>query len=279
MIAKEVRTDYHPPVRCRRVGNLAEHGLGNYPDAREWYFGPDMKRDPNRHAQDLFNGIAAGYDTLAELCSFFQYGRWRRHLLSRLGPHSGDTVLDLCTGTGGVAIALARKFHGQVVGVDLSPEMLGHAQRNLQRTALTPRISLVLSRAEELPFQDHTFDAVCFTFLLRYVAEPLNALAEVVRVLKPGGRLASLEFGVPQRLVLRGMWRVYTHYVMPVLTRPISPGWRYVGGFLGPSIARFSRTHSPEKIAELWREVGVDGVEIQRLSLGSAVVMWGTRRG
>ena len=238
-----------------------------------------MDGSRNRHAQGLFGGIAAGYDTLAELYSFLQYGRWRRFLLSQLTPQPGSMVLDLCTGTGGVAMALARRFQGcVVVGVDLSPDMLACARRKVQRTPLAQRVSLVMGQAERLPFPDDTFDVVCFTFLLRYVDDPAATLGEIVRVLKPGGRLGSLEFGVPEHAVLRLLWRVYTHQVLPLLTWPVSPGWRSVGAFLGPSIARFYRTLDPLGLVQLWEERGVDNVRVQRLSLGGALVMWGTRR-
>ena len=239
---------------------------------------PEMGYSRNLHAQGLFDGIAAGYDTLAEICSFSQYGRWRRFLLSRLALQPEDTVLDLCTGTGGVAIALAQRMEGRVVGVDLSPKMLASARRRLQGTPLALRIPLVLGQAESLPFPDDTFDAVCFTFLLRYVDAPAATLVEIVRVLKPGGSLASLDFYVPQNTVLRGLWRFYTLRALPLLTWPISPGWRYVGGFLGPSIAGFYRVHSRAALVRLWEDVGMTDVRSQTLSLGGALVMSGTRR-
>jgi demethylmenaquinone methyltransferase/2-methoxy-6-polyprenyl-1,4-benzoquinol methylase len=236
-----------------------------------------MAEDKNRHAQGLFDGIAAGYDSLAELFSFLQYGRWRRFLVSQLGTAPDDMVLDLCTGTAGVAVAVARRFRSQVVGVDLSGEMLLRARRKVRGMGLTARVPLVVGRAESLPFREECFDAVCFTFLLRYVQDPEATLREVTRVLKPGGRLASLEFAVPDHGVARRLWLLYTRGAMPLLSWPLSPGWRRVGAFLGPSIEGFYEAHHWEQLQGIWERAGIGGVRTRRLSWGGAVVMWGRK--
>ncbi len=236
-----------------------------------------MDGDKNKFAIHLFDGIAPKYDRLAQILSLFQYGRWRRFLVSRLSPSFPDTVLDLCTGTAGVAVEVRRSMAGRVVGVDLSPQMLQHAQAFLRRTGAASRVALILGRAESLPFPDRCFDRVCFTFLLRYVDDPQSTLTEVVRVLKPGGRLVSLDFAVPQKVVVRGLWYTYTRLLLPLVSRWVSSGWREVGAFLGPSISRFYRTYSLEDLEAMWRSVGVRDVESKTLSLGGAVVMWGTK--
>ncbi len=197
--------------------------------------------------------------------------------MSHLPRHPTGTVLDLCTGTAGVAIQMAQQTGGRVVGVDLSPGMLRQAHARLRPIAAGEKIALLLGRAESLPFPDRCFDAVCFTFLLRYVDDVPATLAEVVRVLKPGGCLASLEFGVPRRMAIRGLWYAYTRFLLPLTSRWVSSGWREVGAFLGPSISRFYRTHNLEELKDAWRDVGVGDVEVRSLSLGGAVVMWGTK--
>ena len=236
-----------------------------------------MDGDGNRFAIRLFDGIASRYDRWAQIFSLYQYERWRHFLVSRLPRCSTGTVLDLCTGTAGVAIRIAQRTGGRVVGVDLSPGMLHQAHARLSSTAAGEKIALLSGRAESLPFPDRCFDAVCFTFLLRYVDDVPATLAEVVRVLKPGGYLASLEFGVPRRMAIRGLWYAYTRLLLPLASRWVSSGWREVGGFLGPSISRFYRTHNLDELKAVWRNVGVDDVEIKSLSLGGAVVMWGTK--
>lgn len=231
----------------------------------------------NLHARGTFDGIAAGYDVLAEVFSFFQYRRWRRCLVSRLDVGSGDSVIDLCTGTAGVAMQVAGAYQSRVIGVDLSKGMLASAQTNLAKAGLQSKISLAMGRAETLPFADACADAVCVTFLLRYVEAPEATMREIVRVLKPGGQLTFLEFSVPDNPIARWLWRVYTMGVMPVAARVLSSGWRYVGGFLGPSITRFYDTFPMERLSQAWMNAGIRDLRVQRLSFGSAVVMWGTK--
>ena len=239
---------------------------------------PGMDYSRNRHARQLFDGIVDRYDLLATMFSFLQYGRWRRYLVSRLNVRPGDIVMDLCTGPAGVAMEIAGTFGSQVVGVDLSTQMLHRARRKVSRAGLGDNIDLLTGRAEGLAFSNACFDAACFTYLLRYVDDPEATLREIVRVLKPGGRLVSLEFGVPDNRVVRGLWHVYTRGVLPIAARLISPGWGDVGAFLGPSIAHFYRSYPLEKIQQMWGNVGITDVQVKRLSLGGAVVMWGTKR-
>lgn len=231
----------------------------------------------NWHAARLFDGIASGYDLLAELLSGFQYGRWRRALVSRMTAGPDDTVIDVCTGTAGVAMAVARAKGARVAGVDLSPHMLAAARSKVAGSEVKDRVELALGRAEDLPLADGSADVVCFTFLLRYINNPAAIIGELVRVLRPGGQLISLEFAVPENPLLRGLWKLYAGSIMPPLTLFLSPGWRYVGAFLSPSITRFYAAYSVEDIVRLWREAGVADVRIHRLSFGSGVMMWGTK--
>lgn len=231
----------------------------------------------NQHVQQLFDGIAEQYDLLAEAFSFFQNGRWRSFLVSRLQVSSKERVMDLCTGTGSVAVEIAQNSDCVVVGVDLSREMLVRARKKILRSGLEDRIPLLMGTAECLPFPNGCFDAVCFTYLLRYVEDPEATMKEIVRVLKPQGRLVSLEFGVPQNSVARGLWYVYTRGFLPLTARFISYQWHEVALFLGRSISGLHRSYSVERIRQTWSDLGTRDVEVKRLSFGAAVVMWGTR--
>ena len=233
----------------------------------------------NHQARQLFDGIAAQYDWVPDLFSFFQYQHWRRYLVSRLQAGPDATVLDLCTGTAGVAIQTARTHHCRVIGVDLSPKMLSRAQHNLSRFGLTSQVALVMGRAESLAFADDCLDAVCLTFLLRYVDDPESTMLEIIRVLKPGGRLLSLEFGVPPNPIARVLWHVYTRAVLPMAGALVSRGWRNVGAFLGPSICHLYQSYTEDNLRELWHRLGILDVQVKRLSLGGAVVVWGTKLG
>src|ERR1700682_3852361 len=151
----------------------------------------------NTFAAELFHGLPARYDFLAELLSFGQNRRWRKELVNRIVACDARLVLDVATGTAGVAIALAQRTGADVTGIDISEQMLERGRRRVGSEGLSSRIRLEAGRAEELAFADASFDAVSFTYLLRYVDDPVATTAELVRVLRPGGVMASLDFFVP----------------------------------------------------------------------------------
>ena len=222
-------------------------------------------------ARSLFAPLGPTYDRYAALLSFGQDPRWRRFLVSRIVAGPGDRVLDVATGTGAVARELIRRHGCTVVGLDQSPEMLAEARRRLGGD-----VELVEGRAEELPFADESFDALTFTYLLRYVDDPAATLKELARVVRSGGTVASLEFAVPRGL-WRPAWELYVRVGLPAAGRVLSPGWHEVGRFLGPSIRDFYARFPLPRVLQLWGEAGIEDVRAQRLSLGGGVVIWGRR--
>jgi demethylmenaquinone methyltransferase/2-methoxy-6-polyprenyl-1,4-benzoquinol methylase len=228
-------------------------------------------------AQDLFDGIAPSYDTWAQVLTFFQYLRWRRFLVSRMVLRPGNLVLDVCTGTAGVAMEIADHHDDRIMGLDASQLMLEAGLRAVERKNLDGRVQLIQGRAEHLPFPDEAFDVVVFTYLLRYVHDPDATIRELSRVLKRGGELLSLEFGVPETLWVRALWKIYNRVVMPVMTIPVSRGWHRVGCFLGPSISGFCHRYPVDRLAAIWRDNGIPLVETRPLLKGAAIVMWGTK--
>jgi demethylmenaquinone methyltransferase/2-methoxy-6-polyprenyl-1,4-benzoquinol methylase len=234
-------------------------------------------RSPRKqHALELFSGLPGRYDRMGAVLSFGQDPRWRRALVAAVGASRGDRVLDVATGTGLVAEALVRRYGCSVVGLDQSEEMLAGARRRLEaQPALAGRIELVQGEAEDLPFEDGHFDAVTFTYLLRYVDDPPATVRELARVLKPGGRLASLEFGVPRVRLLRALWRAYARLGLPAVGRLVSPEWYEVGRFLGPSISGFESRFPEPALRRLWAEAGIDVLGFRRMSFGAGVVIWG----
>jgi demethylmenaquinone methyltransferase/2-methoxy-6-polyprenyl-1,4-benzoquinol methylase len=225
-------------------------------------------------AIELFAPLGPTYDRYARLLSFGQDPRWRRFLVSRMEVGPGDTVLDVATGTAAVAIELVRRSGCRVVGLDQSREMLETGRRRVADAGLDDTIDLVEGRAEQLSFADGSFDGLTFTYLLRYVADPVATLRELARVVRPGGTIAMLEFGVP-RGPARLAWELYVRAGLPVLGAVVSPGWRRVGSFLGESIRDFHRRYD---VLELWRSAGIEDVRSRSLSLGGGVVVWGNRR-
>ncbi len=238
-----------------------------------------IETERNRAARELFAPIARSYDRYARLLSFGQDPRWRGFLAERVDVPASARVLDVATGTAAVAMELTRRSGCHVVGVDQSEEMLAEAHRRIAASGLEGTITLQRARAEALPFAAASFDALTFTYLLRYVDDRPGTLRELARVLKPGAPAASLEFAVPHDPLARVAWRAYTAVGLPLLGGLVSKGWRDVGRFLGPSIRAFEAEWPPERVIELWREAGFEDVRSERLSLGGGIVIWGRRDG
>jgi demethylmenaquinone methyltransferase/2-methoxy-6-polyprenyl-1,4-benzoquinol methylase len=232
----------------------------------------------SREALELFAPLARHYDLVAASLSLGQDPRWRAAMVGAVRASPQERVLDVATGTGLVAQALVRRYHCSVVGVDQSPEMLAAARRRLQlRPELAERVSLAIAEAERLPFGDGEFDHLTFTYLLRYVDDPAATLRELARVVAPGGRIASLEFAVPERQPWNVLWRLYTRVGLPALGRLVSREWAHTGAFLARSIPDFYARHPLERQLEMWRAAGIGAVHARRMSLGGGIVIWGTR--
>src|SRR5919198_2867263 len=168
------------------------------------------------HARRLFAPLGPTYDRMGAALSLGQDPRWRRFLVSRVAP--AGHVLDVATGTGLVAAELIRRGH-RVTAVDQSREMLAVA-----RERLDGRVELVEASAESLPFPDGAFEHLTVTYLLRYVDDPAATLAELARVVRPGGIVASLEFGVPAGIARPG-WEAYVRTALPLAGRVVGRGW------------------------------------------------------
>jgi demethylmenaquinone methyltransferase/2-methoxy-6-polyprenyl-1,4-benzoquinol methylase len=209
--------------------------------------------------------------------SFGQDPRWRRFLVSRVVAGPTDTVLDVATGTAAVALELVRQKDCFVVGIDQSPEMLAEGRRRVALAAATRKVRLEEGDARSLPFEDGQFDALTFTYLLRYVDDPAATLRELARVVRRGGTIAGLEFGVP-RGAWRPAWEAWVRVGLPAAGRVIGDGWHEVGTFLGPSIRGHYERWPLPRLLQAWREAGIDDVEARRLSLGGGIVTWGRKR-
>jgi demethylmenaquinone methyltransferase/2-methoxy-6-polyprenyl-1,4-benzoquinol methylase len=228
-------------------------------------------------ARGLFAPLGPTYDRYARALSLGQDPRWRRFLVSRLTVGPDDVVLDVATGTAAVALELVRQRGCSVVGVDQSPEMLAEARRRLALAAETRRVRLVEAGAQELPFEDASFDGLTAAYLLRYFDDLPAGLRELARVLRPGATAALLDFGVPPAPLPRAAWNLWVDVGLPVLGRAISPGWHEVGRFLGGSIREFDERWPVTRLLTALREAGFDNVRAQRLSLGGCTVLWGPR--
>jgi len=253
--------------------------------------------DPNRFARQLFDGLPDRYDRLAELLSLGQNRRWRRAMVDHVvagatrtsstsaHPVASDPgrrlILDVASGTAGVAIQLARRTQGAVVGVDLTEPMLRRGADALTRASLGDgAVALTVARAEQLPVADGTFDGLTFTYLLRYVGDVDATVAELARVVKSGAPVASLDFAVPGNRFWWAWWWGYTRLVLPA-AGALTGGrhWYDVGRFLGPNISGFYRRHPVPAVVRAWEAAGFVDVRVRPMSLGGGLIMTGRRGG
>ncbi len=211
----------------------------------------------------MFDGIARRYDLLNRVMSLGQDQRWRRALVRALALADGDRVLDVATGTGDVAAAiLDAQPNASVVGLDQSAAMLASARGKLARFA--ERLTLVEGDAQALPFADDSFASACIAFGIRNVPDRERALAEMARVVRPGGRVAVLELTEPSGGGLSALARLHVHRVVPLLGRLLSGAEEYA--YLQRSIAAFP---PPEVFAATIARVGLREVAVTRFSFGA----------
>ncbi len=228
-------------------------------------------------AKELFAPLGPGYDRWGRLLSFGQDPRWRRFLVSVTEAGPTDTVLDVATGTAAVALELVRQKDCYVIGVDVTRGMLEEGRRRVALAAAAKQIRLQQGDARDLPFDDGLFDALTFTYLFRYVEDPPATLRELARVVKPGGTIAGLEFGLPQGL-WRFPWELWVRVGLPGAGRLIGDGWHEVGAFLGGSIRSHYEAWPLRRQLEDWRAAGIEEVRARRMSLGGGIVTWGRKR-
>ena len=224
----------------------------------------------------MFDAIAPRYDFLNHLLSAGIDTRWRRRAIASLQLRGSERVLDLCTGTGDLAIAAVRARPGaaRVVGVDFAAAMLHVGREKLMRQRLGPRVALVRGDATRIPAANQSVDAITIAFGIRNVEQVAAACAEMHRVMKPGGRLAILEFAVPTAPGLSAVYLWYLRHLLPRIGRAISRH-NAAYGYLPASIGAFT---APEEFVKLLRQAGFVEVEPVRLTFG-AVILYAARRG
>jgi demethylmenaquinone methyltransferase / 2-methoxy-6-polyprenyl-1,4-benzoquinol methylase len=232
----------------------------------------------NDTARAVFAGLPARYDRLAFLLSFGQDRRWRREVVDRIAATKPARVLDAATGPAGVALAIARTGTPSVVGVDLNLPMLQRGAANVRAAGRSAQVRLLAGRAEQLPFADGVFDAVSFSYLLRYVDDPAATLVELARCLRPGGVMSSFEFHEPPAWVWRSAWVAYTTVLLPTLGW-LAGGraWWRVGRFLGPSIRGHYARYPLDWHLRACEQAGLIDVGYRLMSLGGGLVIWGTK--
>lgn len=218
----------------------------------------------------MFDRIAQRYDTVNRVLSFGQDQRWRRRVVRELFGKNAEwfgekpRVLDVATGTGDLAITIAKACPGAtVIGLDPSPGMLAIAEQKIAKRDLASRISVVVGDAQELPFKNCEIDAATIAFGIRNVPDRAKGLRELARVVRPGGRIAVLELGEPQRGVMGAMARLHSHHLVPRIGGLLSGSREYK--YLQKSVAAFP---PPQEFAEMMRASGLDVIEVLPLTFG-----------
>lgn len=232
-------------------------------------------REPAKIA-GMFDAIAHKYDTNNHVLSAGMDHRWRRIAIRALQMKPTDRLLDMCTGTGDLAIAAVTSASGapaDVVGVDFSGEMLRVGLEKVRAAGLASRIHLARGDATRVPLPDASVDAASVAFGIRNVVDRDRGCREFARVLRPGGRLAVLEFGMPQTPVFREIYQWYFRAVLPKIGGLIS-GHSEAYAYLPASVGEFP---APEVFATTLKTAGFSRVEWKSLMFGAVYLYIATK--
>lgn len=235
---------------------------------------PPVEQEKEAYVQGLFSAIVPRYDFLNAALSLGMHSVWRRFAVGQMGLEPGNLALDVCCGTGDLAFDMAKRVGdvGRVVGIDFSAQMIDEAVRKSDRRR-GGQVDFGVAKADDLPFADDAFDAAGVAFGLRNVPDVGAAISDMVRVVRPGGRVISLEIvGVKSGLVSRP-WKLYFHVIAPRIARVLG-GSPEAYDYLSQSVAGFM---SPDELAEQFRECGLRDVKHYPLAMGGACVHVGVK--
>ncbi len=234
----------------------------------------DEKQSRARYVRGLFDNIAARYDLANAVITFGQIGRWRQRLAREIDLHGPRLVLDLATGTGDLALAIARRApEARIVGVDLSLEMVRRGREKVRRAGLESRVSFIIADVTALPFKDGVADDIVNAFLLRHVPSLPDAFVEFKRVLRSGGETASLELTQPTTPIFREVFGFLFRHVTPVLGGLVSgdyEAFRYLPRSLAPYPGH-------EELSGMMRGAGYGEVRCRLMSIGAVAAHAGTK--
>lgn len=225
------------------------------------------KESKGEMVRGMFNDIAPTYDRLNHILSFDIDKLWRKRVVRIVRRLGAKQIMDMATGTGDLAIALARNIEGSTIyGADFSREMLAVAKQKIEALGLSERISLTECNAEDIPLADEAVDVATVAFGVRNFEHQKEALTEMKRTIRKGGYLIVLEFSNPRFALVRWCYRLYSHYILPAIGRLVSKhATAYT--YLPDSIDKFA---SPEAFTTLLKEVGFDHIERKSQSMGIA---------
>ncbi len=224
----------------------------------------------------MFGEIARRYDLLNHLLSLGIDRSWRRRTVRLVPPQDDGPILDVCTGTADLALAYWRASRGGVpiVGADFCGPMLAIGREKCRRAGAENRITLVEADARRLPFGDDKFQIVCVAFGLRNVSDTHQGLREMVRVCRPGGRVAVLEFSLPTTWPLGSLYGWYFHRVLPRIGQALARNAQGAYNYLPASVGRFPQA---EAFVARMQSAGLAGVRYHRFTFGIATLYVGEK--
>ncbi len=235
---------------------------------------PDRYRNKEEYVHDIFSNIAHRYDLLNTALSFNRDKYWRRYAVSRCGLNPGGRGLDVCCGTGMLALEMARVMsgRGEVTGLDFCENMLARARENIAKKQYGGIIALVRGNAVELPFRDGSFDCAVIGFALRNVPDIGRTIGEMARVVRPGGKVVSLELSRPGAPLFKQAYYLYFNRIVPILGR-MGAGLDGPYSYLPNSLKDFP--HQSE-IKSIFEREGLAEVTYHELTGGIVTVHEGT---
>lgn len=234
----------------------------------------DTPQDKKEQVREMFDRIAPAYDRLNHVLSFQIDKLWRRRVVRIVRRMEPRRILDVATGTGDLALALARRIRGvQVLGVDLSENMLAEARRKAIACGLDERVILAPGDAERLEVADASVDVATVAFGVRNFGDMEAGLGEIARVLRPGGAIVVLEFSTPDNPLFRKVYRWYSHRLLPAVGGMVSRD-RKAYEYLPASVDEFP---APGRFLEMLREAGFAACRARSLSMGIARIYIGEK--
>jgi len=224
----------------------------------------------------MFGQIAPHYDRMNHVLSLNIDRYWRSLTVKKLQPIADEPILDVCTGTGDLALAFQRATGGrsEIVGADFCGEMLDIARRKQAKANIGPELSFVEADTENLPFDDNRFAIVSVPFGLRNVADTDRGLSEMARVCRPGGQVAILEFSTPRWRPLRGIYLFYFRHILPRVGQFFARNDSAAYEYLPATVAQFP---DGEQLAERMRAVGLKNIKYWPLTFGVATLYIGRK--
>lgn len=235
----------------------------------------NQEQTKKEQVEQMFDNIAPTYDRLNHILSFNIDKLWRRRVVRILRKSNPDMVMDIATGTGDLAIAMARRIKDvRILGIDLSEEMLAVARQKIESEGVSDRIEVKKGDAENLTFVDsETMDAATVAFGVRNFENLEKGLAEIYRTLRTGGKLIVLEFSIPRNPLVRWVYAQYSHRLLPRIGAMLSKD-RQAYDYLPDSVEEFP---SPERFAEILRGVGFSDIKARSQSFGIAHIYEATK--